>query len=233
MNPVMVLVLRGPMVLSAAQCRHTGVSTPINRRETMSQGHRGSLRIYLGSAAGVGKTYAMLCEGHRRAERGTDVVAAFVETHGRSHTAALLDGLEVVPRARIPYRDTTFEEMDLDAVLARKPQVALVDELAHTNVPGIPQRQALAGRGGTAQRGHRGHHQRQHPAPRIPQRRRRQDHRRAAARDRARRRGPRRRPGRARGHDPGGAAPPDGPRQHLRLRTRSTPRSTTTSGPAT
>jgi two-component system sensor histidine kinase KdpD len=98
--------------------------------------HRGSLRIYLGSAAGVGKTYAMLCEGHRRAERGTDIVAAFVETHGRPHTAALLDGLEVVPRARIPYRDTTFEEMDVDAVLARKPQVALVDELAHTNVPG-------------------------------------------------------------------------------------------------
>src|SRR5579862_5439043 len=102
----------------------------------MSQGHRGSLRIYLGSAAGVGKTYAMLCEGHRRAERGTDVVVGFVETHGRPHTAALIDGLEVVPRARIPYRDTTFEEMDVDAVLARKPEVALVDELAHTNVPG-------------------------------------------------------------------------------------------------
>jgi two-component system sensor histidine kinase KdpD len=102
----------------------------------MGQGDRGGLRIYLGSAAGVGKTYAMLCEGHRRAERGTDVVVAFAETHGRQHTADLLDGLEIVPRAKIPYRDTTFEEMDLDAVLARKPQVALVDELAHTNVPG-------------------------------------------------------------------------------------------------
>jgi two-component system, OmpR family, sensor histidine kinase KdpD len=102
----------------------------------MSQGDRGSLRIYLGSAAGVGKTYAMLCEGHRRAERGTDVVAGYIETHGRPHTAALIEGLEVVPRAKIPYRDSTFEEMDLDAVLARKPQVALVDELAHTNVPG-------------------------------------------------------------------------------------------------
>src|SRR5689334_2563890 len=78
----------------------------------------------------------MLCEGHRRAERGTDVVVGFIETHGREHTAALVDGLEVVPRAKIPYRDTTFEEMDVDAVLARKPQVALVDELAHTNVPG-------------------------------------------------------------------------------------------------
>src|SRR6266852_8257146 len=102
----------------------------------MGQGDPGKLRIYLGSAAGVGKTYAMLCEGHRRAERGTDVVVGFVETHGRPHTAALIEGLEVVPRARLPYRDTTFEEMDLDAVLAREPQVALVDELAHTNVPG-------------------------------------------------------------------------------------------------
>jgi len=102
----------------------------------MSQGDRGGLRIYLGSAAGVGKTYAMLCEGHRRAERGTDVVVGYVETHGRQHTEELIEGLEVIPRARIPYRDTTFEEMDVDAVLARKPQVAIVDELAHTNVPG-------------------------------------------------------------------------------------------------
>src|SRR5690242_17713278 len=102
----------------------------------MSQGDRGGLRIYLGSAAGVGKTYAMLCEGHRRAERGTDVVVGYVETHGREHTEELIEGLEVVPRARVPYRGTTFEEMDTDAVLARKPQVALIDELAHTNVPG-------------------------------------------------------------------------------------------------
>jgi two-component system sensor histidine kinase KdpD len=97
---------------------------------------RGQLRIYLGAAAGVGKTYAMLCEGHRRAERGADIVVAFAETHGREHTAALLDGLEVVPRARLTYRGASFEEMDVDAVLARKPQIALVDELAHTNVPG-------------------------------------------------------------------------------------------------
>jgi two-component system sensor histidine kinase KdpD len=97
---------------------------------------RGQLRIYLGAAAGVGKTYAMLCEGHRRAERGADVVVAFAETHGREHTAVLLDGLEVVPRAKLAYRGATFEEMDVDAVLARKPQIALVDELAHTNVPG-------------------------------------------------------------------------------------------------
>src|SRR5215468_2495092 len=104
--------------------------------ETMGQGDRGGLRIYLGSAAGVGKTYAMLCEGHRRAERGTDVVVGYVETHGRQHTQELIEGLEVVPRARLAYRDTTFQEMDIDAVLAPKPQVALVDELAHTNVPG-------------------------------------------------------------------------------------------------
>jgi two-component system, OmpR family, sensor histidine kinase KdpD len=97
---------------------------------------RGSLRIYLGAAAGVGKTYAMLGEGHRRADRGADVVVGFAETHGRTQTAALLDGLEVVPRARISYRGGSFEEMDVDAVLARKPQIALVDELAHTNVPG-------------------------------------------------------------------------------------------------
>jgi two-component system, OmpR family, sensor histidine kinase KdpD len=97
---------------------------------------RGHLRIYLGSAAGVGKTYAMLGEGHRRAERGADVVVAFAEAHGRPHTSALLDGLEVTPRLRLEYRGSTFEEMDLDAVLARRPQIALVDEFAHTNVPG-------------------------------------------------------------------------------------------------
>ena len=99
-------------------------------------GGRGQLRIYLGSAAGVGKTYAMLSEGHRRADRGTDVAVAFVETHGRPHTAALIEGLEVIPRTRIAYRGSSFEEMDLDAVLARHPEVALVDEFAHTNVPG-------------------------------------------------------------------------------------------------
>ena len=84
----------------------------------------------------MGKTYAMLSEGHRRADRGTDVAVAFVETHGRPHTATQLDGLEVIPRARIAYRGSSFEEMDLDAVLARHPEVALVDEFAHTNVPG-------------------------------------------------------------------------------------------------
>ena len=97
--------------------------------------NRGKLRVYLGAAPGVGKTYAMLGEGHRRAERGTDVVVGFVETHGRVHTAEMVEGLEVVPRRTLTYRGTTFEEMDVDAVLARHPRVALVDELAHSNVP--------------------------------------------------------------------------------------------------
>jgi two-component system sensor histidine kinase KdpD len=96
----------------------------------------GHFRIYLGAAAGVGKTYAMLDEGQRRARRGADVVVGFVEPHGRPLTAAKLDGLEIVPRRSTEYRGTSFEEMDLDAVLARRPKVALVDELAHTNVPG-------------------------------------------------------------------------------------------------
>jgi two-component system sensor histidine kinase KdpD len=97
---------------------------------------RGQLRVYLGAAAGVGKTYKMLEEGRRRRDRGTDVVVGFVETHGRPITEALLSGLEVVPRRELTYRAATFTELDLDAILARAPDVVLVDELAHTNVPG-------------------------------------------------------------------------------------------------
>ncbi len=97
---------------------------------------RGRLRIYLGAAPGVGKTYAMLCEAHRRLARGTDVVVGFVETHNRANTAELLHGLEAVPRRTMEHRGAEFTELDLDALLARRPQVALVDELAHTNVPG-------------------------------------------------------------------------------------------------
>ena len=97
---------------------------------------RGELRVYLGAAPGVGKTYAMLGEGQRRRARGTDVVVALLEAHGRRLTAALAEGLELVPRCSMTYRGAAFTEMDLDAVLARRPQVALVDELAHTNVPG-------------------------------------------------------------------------------------------------
>jgi two-component system sensor histidine kinase KdpD len=101
-----------------------------------TENRRGELRIYLGAAPGVGKTYAMLGEAHRRLERGTDVVVGFVETHGRAKTAALLEGLEAVPRARLTYRGHEFTELDTDAVLARGPEVAIVDELAHTNVSG-------------------------------------------------------------------------------------------------
>jgi two-component system, OmpR family, sensor histidine kinase KdpD len=97
---------------------------------------RGELRVYLGAAAGVGKTYAMLNEGHRRRDYGEDVVVGFVEPHKRAKTAAQVGDLEVVPRKRMDYRGTTLEEMDIDAILERRPRVALVDELAHTNVPG-------------------------------------------------------------------------------------------------
>jgi two-component system sensor histidine kinase KdpD len=97
---------------------------------------RGELRIYLGAAPGVGKTFAMLGEAHRRRERGTDVVAAVVETHGRARTAAQIGDLEVVPPKLIDYRGTTMGELDVDAVLRRRPALVLVDELAHTNTPG-------------------------------------------------------------------------------------------------
>ncbi|MGW3369974.1 DUF4118 domain-containing protein, partial [Streptosporangium canum] len=97
---------------------------------------RGRLRVYLGAAPGVGKTFAMLDEGHRRLARGTDVVVGLVEAHGRPRTAELADGMEIVPRRTVVYRGTAFTELDVDAVIAREPRVALIDELAHTNVPG-------------------------------------------------------------------------------------------------
>ncbi|MEU8850987.1 DUF4118 domain-containing protein [Streptomyces sp. NPDC048564] len=97
---------------------------------------RGKLRIYLGAAPGVGKTYAMLSEAHRRVERGTDCVVAFVEHHDRPRTEVMLHGLEQIRRRELEYRESAFTEMDVDAVLTRHPQVALVDELAHTNIPG-------------------------------------------------------------------------------------------------
>jgi two-component system, OmpR family, sensor histidine kinase KdpD len=104
--------------------------------ELVERAKRGRLKVYIGPAAGVGKTYRMLEEAHALQRRGVDVVLGFVETHGREETEALIAGLEAVPRRRIEYRGLAVEEMDLDAVLARHPQVAVVDELAHTNVPG-------------------------------------------------------------------------------------------------
>src|SRR5581483_2252369 len=97
---------------------------------------RGRLKLYIGFAAGVGKTYRMLEEAHALRKGGVDVVLAFIETHNRAETQALVAGLEEVARRKIEYRGVVVEEMDLDAVLARKPKVAIVDELAHTNVPG-------------------------------------------------------------------------------------------------
>lgn len=97
---------------------------------------RGRLRVYLAAAAGAGKTYAMLNEGHRREGRGTDVLVGYVETHGRPQTQAQLGDLEVIPRKKITYRGVTLEEMDTEAIIARHPKVVLVDELAHTNVSG-------------------------------------------------------------------------------------------------
>src|ERR1700742_2297081 len=96
----------------------------------------GRLKIFVGAAPGVGKTYEMLQSAHARLKAGIDVVVGFVETHGRAETESLLRGLEVIPRKRIDYRDQVLEEMDLDAVIARRPQIALVDELAHSNAPG-------------------------------------------------------------------------------------------------
>lgn len=108
--------------------------------ELLKRQERGKLKVYIGSAAGTGKTYRMLQEAHDLRRRDIDVVIGFVETHGRAETAGLIGDLEVVPRKRIEYRGVVLEEMDLDAVIARHPHVAIVDELAHTNVPGSPNR---------------------------------------------------------------------------------------------
>jgi two-component system sensor histidine kinase KdpD len=105
-------------------------------RRKAGAGARGRLRLYLGMAPGVGKTYAMLVEGHRRKTRGTDVVIGFVETYNRPETIQVIGDLEIVPRRLIPYKGVTLAELDVEAVIARRPAVALVDELAHTNAPG-------------------------------------------------------------------------------------------------
>jgi two-component system, OmpR family, sensor histidine kinase KdpD len=104
--------------------------------ELVRQRERGKLKLYIGSAAGTGKTYRMLQEAHEMRRRGVDIVVGFVETHGRADTEAQIGDLEVVARNKIAYRGVTLEEMDVDAVITRRPQIAIVDELAHTNVPG-------------------------------------------------------------------------------------------------
>src|SRR5215470_10571635 len=104
--------------------------------ELVERAKRGRLKVYIGFAAGVGKTYRMLEEAHALAKRAVDVVLGFIETHGRAETAQLIEGLEYVPRRRVEYRGLIVEEMDVDAVIARHAQVTLVDEVAHTNAPG-------------------------------------------------------------------------------------------------
>ncbi|MGZ5920113.1 MAG: histidine kinase, partial [Hyphomicrobium sp.] len=103
------------------------------RRE---EGRTGKLRIFVGAAPGVGKTYEMLQTARARKKDGYDVVVGIVETHGRKETKALLRGLEIVPRRQVEYKGRSLEEMDLDAIIARRPQIVLVDELAHTDAPG-------------------------------------------------------------------------------------------------
>ncbi len=104
--------------------------------ELVQRTRRGGLKLYIGFAAGVGKTYRMLEEARSLRKRGVDVVLGFVETHGRADTLALVEGLELVPRRKVEYRGVVVEEMDLDAILARKPAVCVVDEIPHTNAPG-------------------------------------------------------------------------------------------------
>ncbi|TAL18742.1 histidine kinase [bacterium] len=110
--------------------------TPRDFLEIVQRARQGRLKVYLGFAAGVGKTYRMLQEAHALKKRGVDIVIASVDTHGRPETAELLPGLDKVPLRKIEYRGVTVEEMDLDAVLARAPTIAIVDEVAHTNAPG-------------------------------------------------------------------------------------------------
>ena len=179
---------------------------------------RGTLRIFLGAAPGVGKTYEMLEEAHRLGKRGEDVVVAFALDHGRSETRALLDGLEVIPPRRLPYRGTEFEEMDLDAVLARAPGTAVVDEYAHSNIPGSRHAETLGGRRCTPQRRHQRPLHRQHPASGVPRRRRQRHHRRPPGRDGAGRRRAAGRPDPPGRHFPGTAPPAPGRRQDLRRR---------------
>jgi two-component system sensor histidine kinase KdpD len=112
-------------------------SSPETFLRLIEKSKRGRLKMYIGHAAGVGKTYQMLEDAHALAAKGADVVVGFIETHGRAETAAKLQGLPVVPRRKVRYKDRDIEEMDLPAILERKPEIVLVDELAHTNVPGV------------------------------------------------------------------------------------------------
>ncbi|HVI76143.1 MAG TPA: universal stress protein [Anaeromyxobacteraceae bacterium] len=125
------------MAISATTAKHP---TPQDFLELLERSKRGRLKLYIGFAAGVGKTWRMLEEAHALKRRGVDVVGGFIETHGRAETAALIGDLEVVPRRAVEYRGVVVEEMDLEAILRRMPAVAVVDEIPHTNVPGSKNR---------------------------------------------------------------------------------------------
>src|ERR1700730_3153456 len=147
------------------------------------QVEQGRLKIFLGAAPGVGKTYEMLTTARAKKAEGTDVVAGIVETHGRKETEALLQGLEIIPPRAISYRDHALSEMDLDAILARRPRLVLVDELAHANAPESrhPKRYM-----DVEERRDRRLYDAQHPACRKPQRHRRRNHQYQSPRDGAR-----------------------------------------------
>ncbi len=136
--------------------------------QMIRRSERGRLKIFLGYGPGVGKTYRMLLEAHRLKSENIDVVVAFVETHGRPETAKLIEGLEVIPRRRAEYHDIVVEEMDVDAVIARHPQVALVDELAQHQRPGKSKHQAIPGRPGHPRRRNSRHLHPEHSAHRKP-----------------------------------------------------------------
>ena len=144
---------------------------------------RGKLKVFFGAAAGVGKTYAMLEAARARQAAGVDVVIGWVETHGRAETEALLPGLERLPPRTVEYRGATLREFDLDAALARRPALILVDELAHTNAPGSRHAKRWQDVDGAPRRRDRRLHHPERPAPREPERRRRARHRGAHARD--------------------------------------------------
>ena len=139
--------------------------------KTWSQSDAVITRSCSGMAAGVGKTYRMLQEGQAEAESGRDVVIGYLEPHGRPETAALADGLETVPRLPVELRDSELHEMDLPALIQRRPELALIDELAHTNAPGLEHPEALRGRRRRPRRRDRVSLHRQRPASREPQRR--------------------------------------------------------------
>ena len=161
--------------------------TPEEWLEEVSPKERteGILKLFLGYAPGVGKTFSMLSEAIRRRSRGEDVVIGVVETHGRKGIAELASQLEQVPRRKIEYKGTIFEEMDPDAIKARNPRVVLVDELAHTNIPGQQTPQAVRRRAGPCRGENGSTFHRQRAAPRKHRPHRRRDHRNQDPRNRA------------------------------------------------